>query len=86
MRGTLICVVNKNITFSLPVNLLREAKVFAAQHDTTMNAMVRELLEEKLRSNKRAIAAVDQMLAIAAEAPLFSVDLQSFSRDELHER
>lgn len=86
MCGTLICVVNKNITFSLPVNLLREAKVFAAQHDTTMNAMVRELLEEKLRSNKRAIAAVEQMLAIAAEAPLFSVDLQSFSRDELHER
>ena len=79
-------MVNKNITFSLPVDLLREAKVFAAQHDTTMNAMVRELLEEKLSSNRRAIAAVEQMLAIAAEAPLFSVDLQSFSRDELHER
>ena len=79
-------MVNKNITFSLPVDLLREAKVFAAQHDTTMNAMVRELLEEKLRSNRRAIAAVEQMLAIAAEAPLFSVDLQSYSRDELHER
>ena len=79
-------MINKNITFSLPVDLLREAKVFAAQHDTTMNAMVRELLEEKLRSNRRAIAAVEQMLAIAAEAPLFSVDLQSYSRDELHER
>jgi plasmid stability protein len=79
-------VANKNITFSLPVALLREAKVFAAQHNTTMNAMVRELLEEKLRSNRRASAAVEQMLAIAAEAPLFSVDLQSFSRDELHER
>ncbi len=81
-----ISVANKNITFSLPVALLREAKVFAAQHNTTMNAMVRELLEEKLRSNRRASAAVEQMLAIAAEAPLFSVDLQSFSRDELHER
>lgn len=79
-------MTNKNITFSLPVDLLRDAKVFAAQHDTTMNAMVRELLEEKLRSNRRATAAVEQMLAIAAEAPLFSVDLQSLSRDELHER
>ncbi|MFN7936897.1 MAG: hypothetical protein U0R19_26485 [Bryobacteraceae bacterium] len=53
---------------------------------TLMNAMVRELLEEKLRSSSRTMDAVEQMLAISAEAPLFSVDLQSYSRQELHER
>ena len=79
-------MASRNITFNLPVDLVREAKVFAAQHDTTMNAMVRELLEEKLRSSSRTMDAVEQMLAISAGAPLFSVDLESYSRDELHER
>jgi plasmid stability protein len=76
----------RNITFKLPADLLTKAKVYAAQHDTTVNGMVRELLEEKLNSDEQAKAAARRILASAAEGPYFSADLRSFTRDSYHER
>jgi plasmid stability protein len=43
----------RNITFKLPVDLIREAKIFAASHDTTVNALVRDLLHDRLSSHRR---------------------------------
>lgn len=76
----------RNITFKLPSELLAKAKVYAAQHDTTVNRLVRELLEEKLNSNERVQEAARRILAIADAGPYFSADLRSFSRDSYHER
>src|SRR5690242_4516782 len=50
-------VKTRNITLSLPVDLIREAKVYAAQHDTTINAFVKDLLQEALSAESRARAA-----------------------------
>lgn len=77
---------SRNITFSLPVELVRQAKVYAAEHDTTINGLVRELLQEALSRENRVRAAADRLLALAARGPYFSADPGSIRREELHER
>jgi plasmid stability protein len=79
-------VGTRNITFSLPADLLSQAKVFAAEHDTTVNALVRELLLQKLASEGRARAAADRLLALSDRGPYFTTDPGSIRREELHER
>jgi plasmid stability protein len=79
-------VAARNITFKLPTDLLSKAKVYAAQHDTTINSMVRELLEEKLSSEEKVQAAVDRILAIVDQGPYFTADLSTIDRDEYHAR
>ena len=58
--GTLIYVDSRNITFTLPVDLIRQAKVYAAEHDTTINSLVREPLQESLACEGRQRAAADR--------------------------
>jgi plasmid stability protein len=79
-------VETRNITFSLPVDLVRQAKVHAAEHDTTINTLVRELLQETLTREGRARAAADRLLALADQGPYFTTDPGSIRREELHER
>lgn len=76
----------RNITFSLPTDLVRQAKVYAAEHDTTINSLVRELLQEALSREGRQRAAADRLLALADQGPYFSTDPASIRREELHER
>jgi plasmid stability protein len=79
-------VENRNITFSLPTDLVRQAKVYAAEHDTTINSLVRELLEEKLTREGRVRAAAERILQIAERGPYSAVDPSSIRREELYER
>lgn len=76
----------RNITLSLPVDLIRQAKVYAAEHDTTINALVRELLQEALVREARARVAADRLLALADQGPYFTTDPGSIRREELYER
>ena len=77
---------NRNITISLPDDLIRRAKVYAAQHDTTVNAVVRRLLEEALDGQDRARAAGERFLAIAKQGPYSTIDVGTITREEMHER
>jgi plasmid stability protein len=86
MCATLIHVPTRNITFKLPSELLKKAKVYAAEHDTTVNGLVRELLEQKLSWDEKADAAARRILAIAKAGPYFSADLRSIPRDSIYER
>jgi plasmid stability protein len=79
-------VESRNITFSLPADLIRQAKVYAAEHDTTINTLVRELLQERLNREGRARAAADRLLALADRGPYFAADPGSIRREELYER
>ncbi len=76
----------RNITLNLPSDLLQRAKIFAAEHATTVNALVRELLQDKLTREARSRAAADRLLEIAGRGPYFSADPASFRREEWHER
>jgi len=79
-------VDNRNITFSFPADLVRQAKIYAAEHDTTINSLVRELLQEKLNRERRTRMASNRLLALADRGPYFAADPRSIRRDELHER
>lgn len=76
----------RNITFSLPIDLVRQAKVYAAERDTSINSLVRQLLEEKLNREGRAQTAAGRLLALAEGGPYFTTDPGSIRREELHER
>jgi hypothetical protein len=78
-------VSSRNITFHLPEDLLRAAKIYAAEQETSVNSLVRELLQEKLGAD-RSRAAATRLLAIAARGPCFSADTGSIRREELYER
>jgi plasmid stability protein len=84
--GTLIYVETRNITFNLPADLVRQAKVYAEEHDTTINALVRELLQEALTRTGRARAAADRLLALADRGPYLTTDPASIRREELYDR
>ena len=78
--------MERNITFNLPADLVRQAKIYAAEHDTTMNALVRQLLQDALSRDSRARAAADRLLALADQGPYFTIDPGSVRREDLHER
>lgn len=78
-------VSNRNLTLNLPVELVKKAKVYAAQHDTTVNALVRELLETAVSGQQRERAAMARFLDIAREVRT-TADPGKIRREELHER
>ena len=55
-------MTTRNVTFNLPVDLMSQAKVYAAEHDTTVNAVVRELLQEPVSAEARAKSAAERFL------------------------
>lgn len=74
-----------NITLKLDAELLREARILAAEQDTSISALLAERLEEIVRQRKsydrarrRALARLREGLDIHWTPPR--------SRDELHER
>jgi plasmid stability protein len=76
----------RNLTLNLPTELIRQAKVYAAEHDTTITGLVRELLQDKLQSSSRTREAAQRFLDLAKKGPLFTIDPGSISREEIHER
>ena len=79
-------VSNRNITLSLPTDLIRKVKIHAAEHDTTVNAFVKELLQEAMSRGGRTREAADRLLALADQGLSFKADLQSLRREEIYER
>lgn len=86
IRATLIYVTSRNITLNLPADLLRKAKVHAAEHDTTINSFVRDLLQLALSRDTAAETAVERLIDLADQGPWFTADPGSIAREDLHER
>ena len=70
----------------LPAELIRKAKVYAAEQDTSLNGLIKELLEQTVESRNRMRAAGARILEIAQSGPHSNVDPESFTRSELYER
>jgi hypothetical protein len=75
----------KNVTIALDESLLREARRIAADRSTTLNAMIREFLEELARRESRALKARRRIVELCRETRAV-VGPRAWSRDELHER
>jgi len=74
-----------NVTLKLDAELLREARVLAAEEGRSLSAMLTDLLEALIRERKGFDDARRRALARLREG----LDLRwtsSRSRDELHER
>jgi len=76
----------RNLTLHLPADLIRKAKVYAAERDTSINSLVKEFLEQIVSSEERLRAAGDRILEIARRGPHSTVDPGSIRREELHRR
>jgi metal-responsive CopG/Arc/MetJ family transcriptional regulator len=72
----------KNITLSLPDDLLEKSREYAQRHRTTLNDLVRKLLREKVERNQE-----DPLTALFAE--MDEIEIKEpiiWKRDELYER
>jgi hypothetical protein len=74
-----------NITLKLDADLLREARILAAEEDTSISAMLAARLEQIVRDRRSYSRARKRALARLREG----MDLRwtpPRSRDEIHER
>ena len=76
---------SRNVTLSLPDDLVRRAKVLAAERDTSMSALVGELLTQTLESGDSYDEMWREEEAFMARGRL-RVGGPLASRDELHQR
>ena len=75
----------KNVTIALDDSLLREARRIAADRSTSLNAMIRDFLEELSQRESRAVKARRRIVELCRESQA-RVGPRTWSRDELHER
>jgi len=79
-------MTTRNITLSLPEDLVRRAKVFAAQQDTSVSALVAHLLQQAVAGGNdyEAIWAAEERLMQTGIG--LEVGQVLWTRDEVHER
>ncbi|MFT4043857.1 MAG: DUF6364 family protein [Gordonia sp. (in: high G+C Gram-positive bacteria)] len=78
-------MANRNITLSLPEDLVRKAKVIAAERDTSVSALIAELVEHLAGGSENFDIAWGREVAGMGGSGMSVGDI-SWSRDELHER
>ncbi|HZJ09930.1 MAG TPA: DUF6364 family protein [Trueperaceae bacterium] len=79
-------MATRNITLSLPEDLVRSAKILAAQQDTSVSALVADLLRQVTDQGGEydsLWAAEERLMAEGIGLEIGSI---TWSRDEAHER
>ena len=75
----------KNVTISLDEELARWARVWAAQHDTSVSKMLASVLKEKMLHERQYEQARDDFFSRDPRR-LRSESTSLPTRDEIHER
>lgn len=75
----------KNITLAIDEDLLQRVRKYAADHNTSVNAIVREKLAEVVAPKKRVEDAIKRMEAIADRSGM-EVGPKTWARDDVYER
>lgn len=78
-------MTTKNVTLSMPEELVRRAKVLAAQRDMSVSSLVARLLEQ-LVGDVRDYDEAWELERQKMSAGLLEVGPITWSRDELHQR
>lgn len=76
----------RNVTIQLEEDLVREAKVLAAENGISLSTLVARDLREKLAARKRRARAMQAALESMAEAAGSRREAPGWSREELYER
>lgn len=79
-------MANRNITLSLPEDLVRRAKVIAAERDTSVSALVAELVENLAGGSTDYERAWEAEVSVMSQESGFHVGDIAWTRDELHRR
>lgn len=90
-QGRLQMVINgqerRNLTLSLPKEVVREVKVIAAQRDTSISALMTGMLRELVDEERGYRAARERSLRrLGYGFDLGTGGKVNWTRDELHER
>jgi hypothetical protein len=75
----------KNITLSVDEEVLIAVRRYAAEHDSSINGLVRTFLTEIARREDRARSARKQLRKLSNRSSA-RIGTRSWDRDELHER
>lgn len=75
----------KNVTLSIDEDVLAAVRRYAAAHDSTVNALVREYLTDLAKRESQAANARRRLRELSDESPA-RVGSRNWSRDDLHER
>lgn len=75
----------KNITLAIDDDLLQRVRKYAAEHGTTVNAIVRERLADLVAPKKRVADAIRRMEAIADKSGM-EIGPITWTRDDVYER
>ncbi len=75
----------KNVTIALDESLLREVRRIAADQSTTLNAMIREFLQQMADRESQAMQARQRIVELCRESKA-EVGSRTWTREELHER
>lgn len=75
----------KNVTLSIDEDVLAAVRRYAAAHDSTVNALVREYLTGLAKRESLAANARRRLRELSDESPA-RVGSRNWSRDDLHER
>jgi antitoxin component of RelBE/YafQ-DinJ toxin-antitoxin module len=75
----------KNITLSVDEKVLAQARRYAAEHNTSINALVRQYLEQIAGNNERARQAMRELRAMSDRSTAEAGPVR-WKRDDLHER
>jgi hypothetical protein len=73
-----------NLTLAIDDALLQQAREAALQHNTSVNALVRDFLERYVDAKSRRLEALARFEEVAGRST--SASQQPWSRDALHER
>lgn len=76
--------MKKNLTLSIDEDLLQKARVLAAMQKTSVNDMIREHLEEKVKQAKVADEARSKLLALMENSTARLKDGRAPSREETY--
>jgi hypothetical protein len=73
-----------NFRLTIDSNLLRDVETLVAREGTSINALMTELLEDRVKKEQDHEQAKQRALARLREG--FDLGGRPFSRDEIHER
>jgi hypothetical protein len=77
-------MANRNITLSMPEELIRKAKIEAAKRDLSISGLTREALERELRAHDEGKKALRRFLNLAKKSTI-EMPEKLWKREDLYE-
>ncbi len=75
----------KNLTLRIEEDILTKARQIASEHTTSVNALIREYLNDLVRQKSRQEVARKELSALCRESTAM-IGKRTWTRDELHDR